>query len=370
MVPVPASVAIERDQEGVGRLQRAEHLSDPSSPSTASHSAGVSCSSTDVRRRNRWTASGGGGQGLAVEVLGDVPIVSCDARRFLAALSGDDRREADPHRPALGPCRHLVRTIEAQLDVGAGEDLARPSASSARCAAPYSTTSSSTRSRARSGWAARLAITICEPAGSPAATTPRTSWQSGDPISWRSSSISTNGFGAAANADARRGAARPERAGAEARHVGGEVCVRRRRPLVGAGQQVQERRRVVIEAVERHPAHRPDLGPGPLRQHGRLPVPGRRGHAHHPGAPARAGVDERGTAHRVVRDARDGQLGIEQGACQADHFLLAPAGKIVTGRDFTPERSPVRVETARAPGGPRSHDVDDGAGSGCWSGSC
>ena len=84
-----------------------------------------------------------------------------------------------------------------------------PATSRARSAAVISSASPEARRRGRCGCSARLAATTWDPRGIPARTTLSTSWQAGERISWRSSSISTNDVVPLRIAEASSGAARP-----------------------------------------------------------------------------------------------------------------------------------------------------------------
>ena len=85
----------------------------------------------------------------------------------------------------------------------------------------------------------------------------------------------------------------------DAPHVSHQIGVVRRDLRVRRCQRGQQRRGIVVEAVERQPRNRTILGPGPLGQQGRLAVARRRGHADDPAAAAARRVDERPPADRA-----------------------------------------------------------------------
>ena len=95
-------------------------------------------------------------------------------------------------------------------------------------------------------------------------------------------------------------------------HVGDQAVVAGHDLRVRGRQQGQQRRRVVVEAVEGHPGDAAVLGPGPLGQQGRLAVASRRGDTDHAAVARPRGLDELGTTHRTRARSRDRELGLEK----------------------------------------------------------
>ena len=62
-------------------------------------------------------------QRLAVEVVGDVPIVTGDRRFVTVSVAGDHRGEVEPHRPTFRAGRHRGGCLGADLEVGLREDV-------------------------------------------------------------------------------------------------------------------------------------------------------------------------------------------------------------------------------------------------------
>ena len=63
------------------------------------------------------------GQRLAVEVVGDVPVVTGDRQRLAAIGPRDQRREVEADRPTLGPFRHGGGQLVIEADARFREDL-------------------------------------------------------------------------------------------------------------------------------------------------------------------------------------------------------------------------------------------------------
>ena len=143
-----------------------------------------------------------------------------------------------------------------------------------------SSASPEARRRGRCGCSARLAATTWDPRGIPARTTLSTSWQAGERISWRSSSISTNDVGAVAHRRGEQRCGTTERRDAVPADVGRQAFHARRHQRVRGRQQGEEGRGIVVESVERHPRDGSLLGVRPLGHQRGLAVSGGRRDAH------------------------------------------------------------------------------------------
>ena len=174
-------------------------------------------------------------------------------------------------------------------------------------------------SRGTWGCSARLAATSCDPRGMPPMTMPSASWHPGSLTSWRSSSISTNGVGLDRSAEASRGAARPRTENPTPLITPSSVGVGPAHHAVGHREEVEERRGVVVEAIERHPTHGSLVRLRPFSQQRGLAVAGRSGDADHPAIAGTSRIDERPSTDRVRSMLGDRELGIEQRAAQLDH---------------------------------------------------
>ena len=210
VVAVPLAPAIERDEERVRRLEAAQPLLAAGLAEYASHSGAHSWSSTAVRRRNRCIRFGQQHQRLAVQVVGDVAVVSGDRQLWPRSSGRSSPRGTDPTGqpsvrsvtapPFRGRRRRGLRRRTARR---------RPT-SRARSPAP-----SSTHRPPRAAEADGAARTDSpRPVVTPRYARDRDA-QRVMPgrrcSSCRSSTISTNGSGLDLNADASRGAARPKR---------------------------------------------------------------------------------------------------------------------------------------------------------------
>ena len=130
--------------------------------------------------------------------------------------------------------------------------------------------------------------------------------------------MSTNGAGLVRNAEARRGAARPNDRHAEPAHVGDQVGVARRDPGVRGRQQGEQAAGSSSKRSRDTHATRRSSAARPLRQQGRLAVTGGRGDADHAAIARASRPDEPGTAHGTWPRVRDRQLGLEQRLIELD----------------------------------------------------
>ena len=126
VVAIPAPSAIERDQERVGPLQVPQHLvrSCRLEDRIAERAAHLI-----EHRRPPKEALGLLRQlhhGLAIEVVGDVPVVTRDREGIGLPVARDQRREVETDRPPLGPFDHRGRRVVREADAGLREDLLGP----------------------------------------------------------------------------------------------------------------------------------------------------------------------------------------------------------------------------------------------------
>ena len=171
--------------------------------------------------------------------------------------------------------------------------------------------------------------------------------------------MSTNGSGLAANADARRGAARPKHRDPEAAHVGGQIARRPARsvrtPTPARTAAPRDRRR----SGRATPTRPDDPPPRPTRRAAstcrspRAPSPRRHG-----SWLARAVVDERTPAHDAGPCARGGELGVLQRLAElVDRRRLAHVlghGRILRGQPHANAHE--MRDRAHRPGSRNLHD--------------
>ena len=176
VVAVPLPSTVERNQEQARGLEAAQ-LRVGGSPRSASASGADSWSSTDGAAQEPLGALGQLQQRLAVEVVGDEPIVAGDRRRLAVAVTRDQRREVEADRPSFGALGDLGSDLGSELISCVREDLLGAGRVEREVAGPNSSASPEARSRGRCGCSERLAATSCEPRGMPETTTPSASWQ-------------------------------------------------------------------------------------------------------------------------------------------------------------------------------------------------
>ena len=312
MVAVPLPPTVERDQEQARRLEARSCSCAPDSPRS-----GIAQRRTQLIEHRRAPqeplgALGQLGQRLAVQVVGHVPVVTGDRQRLAVAVARDQRGEVEADRPAFGPLGHRGRQLRSEADVRRGEDLLGAGRVEGQVARPE------LQRVARRPQPRQVRLL---------GTTRRDQLRaSRDPRDHHAQHVVTGRrlqLVKVVQHEHERIRARPERRGeagrrasqhrdAETAHVGDQVGVARRDPGVRGRQQGEQDRRIVVEAVERHPRDATILREGPLGQQRRLAVARGRGDADHP-AVARAGrLDELGAAHGPRAGRRDRELGVEQ----------------------------------------------------------
>ena len=284
VVAIPLAAPVERHDEAVRALERLERLRPTRVVwSTASQRPPHMRSSTEVCLRNRASAAGSR-DSSSRRKYSDTNRSSPVKPAALAGLGAPACIDsAARYRPAGQPSVRSVSSESSrrvELDSGRlqqqpGLPLVQPEVRHADLVHPARAPASAPSGSAGSS---RLAIAICEPAGTYSNSAASTSRQEGLATACRSSSTSTSGRSSAASALPRRGDAlrpgRPARAGQRVEHLG-----RDRLDAVDRGRDVaQEHDRVVVPAVERDPGERTRIGLGPAREERRLAVPGRRDH--------------------------------------------------------------------------------------------
>ena len=123
VVAEPPPVAIERHQERARRLElaqhalrvdRVEHGIAERGGEGLEHGGAAQESLLALRER---------GERLAIEVVGDVPVVARHRRRSIAAVARDGGGEEEADGPSLGAFDELGRVVGAQRHLRLGEDL-------------------------------------------------------------------------------------------------------------------------------------------------------------------------------------------------------------------------------------------------------
>ena len=256
------------------------------------------------------------GESLAVQVVGDVTVVTGDGQGCAALFLGDQGREIEPDRPSLGSLGHRRGHLRGELHLGLVED-------------PYG--GGRVEGQIRGGQLD--GITAC-PAGAPDAAvrtgSPPPPGIPGDSRDDHAQDIVTgrrpDGVQVVEHQDEglrarakRRGQARgsaTQRGDTEPVDVRDQIGEIRGDRRVRGSHDGQQRGGVVVEAVERHPGDSSSLRFGPLRQQGRLAVPRRCGDADDSAAARTDPGDQIGTAHRTCADGRHCQLRVEQQGIQ------------------------------------------------------
>jgi len=123
VVAVPLPLAVERDQEHAGGLQAAQLPGRVAGPED-----GIAQRAAELVEHGRAAQEPLHvlrllAQGLAVQVVGNIPVVTGDGRCLAAALLGDHRGQVEAGRPALGPFGHRGSQLRRQADLCVGKNL-------------------------------------------------------------------------------------------------------------------------------------------------------------------------------------------------------------------------------------------------------
>ena len=123
VVAEPLAPAIERDEERVRSLEPAQL---PLCARLSEH--GLTQRSAQLIEHRRATKEplivlGQLAQRLAIQIVRDVPVVPRDRRCQAALVAGDESRQVQADRPAFGAFGHRRRLFARQRDVCAREDL-------------------------------------------------------------------------------------------------------------------------------------------------------------------------------------------------------------------------------------------------------
>ena len=312
VVAIPPAPAVQRDEEQARRLQVAQlRLTRP----TRSRSRRTA--ERTVGRAPRYAAgtaehlSGSCDQQLAVQVVGDVAIVTGDRQPVAVTVAGDHRGQVQADGPSFGSRGDGCGLLVGEVHVGRGEDLLR----ARRVEGQVGGGDLHRVARGPQSWQVGLLGT----AHRDQLRTLR------NPRDHHAEHIVTgrgvkfvkivehqherDRAGSKRRGEARRGAA--QRRYAKTAHVSDQICVARD-PRVRRRQHSQQCRRIIVQPVQRHPADTSILQFGPLCQQGRLAVTRRRRDPDHPAVAGPSRLDQVGVTHRTRPALRHRQLRFEQ----------------------------------------------------------
>ena len=235
------------------------------------------------------------GERLAVEVVGHVAVVAGHRQRVIAAVACDGGGEEQADGPSLGALDDLGGVVGAERDLRLGEDLAGARGIDREVGRGdlerVSRGAEAGQVRLLAA-ARRHHLGSARDAGEDHAEHVVARGRA-DLVEVVEHEHERRGGGPECGREQGRRAT--QRGDAVTADVDGEVVHARRDARIGRRQEGEQRRGIVVEAVERHPRDRTFLRVGPLGQEGRLAVPRRRRHADHP-APARTRRGDQGGA--------------------------------------------------------------------------
>ena len=126
VVAEPAAASIQRNQEQARGLQSGELRLRTGLPEDRVAQGGAHLVDDRRSAQEPLHTIGQLSQGLAVQVVGDVPVVTGDREDIAVAVPGDRRGEVEAGGPSFGACGHGGSRLGRDLHVGLGEDLPRP----------------------------------------------------------------------------------------------------------------------------------------------------------------------------------------------------------------------------------------------------
>ena len=321
MVAEPAAPSVQRNQEQTRGLQPGQlglrtGLTEDRVAQGGTHLVDDRCPAQEPLH-----TVGELSQRLAVEVVGDEAVITGDRQDIAVAVPGDRCGEVEAGGPTLGAYGHRRGFLRRDLHVGLGEDLPRPGGIEGQV------TGHELHGVPRGPQPGQVRLLETTRGHQLGTVRYASHHHAQDIVAVRRPELvqvveeqdERDGTGAERGGHAGR---RPTQGRyPEPGHVGRQILLTRDLPVRGS-QQGQQRRRVVVQAIQRHPPDTPIIHLRPLGQQGRLAVAGGGRDAHDASRAGAGRLDQIGATDRSRPAARHREPGFEQRGLE--HLGLEP----------------------------------------------